>query len=59
MGWLSYVLPNFQNFSVTGSVAHGVSIPRTLILHNTLYAVLYCAVVLTGAALAFSHRNLK
>ncbi len=59
MRWLSYLLPNFENFSVTGSVAHGVAIPRTLILHNTAYAALYCAVVLTGAAIIFSRRNLK
>jgi ABC-type transport system involved in multi-copper enzyme maturation permease subunit len=59
MRWLSYLLPNFENFTVTGSVAHGVAIPRALILQNTLYAALYCAVVLTGAAIIFSRRNLK
>jgi hypothetical protein len=30
-----------------------------LILQNTLYAVVYCAVVLTAAAAVFSRRNLK
>jgi ABC-type transport system involved in multi-copper enzyme maturation permease subunit len=59
MRWLSYVLPNFEDFSVTGSVAHEVAIPRALILENTLYAALYCAVVLMGATLVFSRRNLK
>ncbi len=59
MRWLSYLLPNFQNFSVTGLAAHGVSVPRTLILQNTLYAALYCAIVLAAASLILSRRNLK
>src|SRR5882672_1405280 len=36
--WLSYLLPNFENFDVLGSAAHGRHIPGTLILHNTAYA---------------------
>jgi ABC-type transport system involved in multi-copper enzyme maturation permease subunit len=59
MRWLSYILPNFENFSVTGSVAHGVAIPHALILQNTLYAALYCAVVLAATSVIFSFRNLK
>jgi ABC-type transport system involved in multi-copper enzyme maturation permease subunit len=57
--WLSYLLPNFENFDVMAAAAHGHAIPRALILQNTLYAVLYCAVVLTAAAAIFSKRNLK
>jgi len=30
-----------------------------LILQNTLYAVVYCTIVLTAAAAVFSRRNLK
>jgi len=59
MRWLSYLLPNFQNFSVTGLAAHGVPVPRTLILQNTLYAALYCAIVLAAASMILSRRNLK
>jgi len=59
MRWLSYLLPNFQNFSVTGLAAHGVAVPRTLILQNTLYAALYCAIVLAAASMILSRRNLK
>lgn len=59
MRWLSYLLPNFQNFSVTGLAAHGVPVPRTLILQNTLYAALYCAIVLAVASMILSRRNLK
>jgi ABC-type transport system involved in multi-copper enzyme maturation permease subunit len=56
---LSYLLPNFENFDVMGAAAHGRAIPRDLILQNTAYAALYCAVVLLIAAAVFSRRNLK
>jgi len=57
--WLSYLLPNFENFDVMASAAHGRHIPGTLILHNTAYAALYCAIVLASASVIFSRRNLK
>jgi Cu-processing system permease protein len=57
--WLSYLLPNFENFDVLGSAAHGRHIPGTLILHNTAYAALYCAIVLAAASAIFLRRNLK
>jgi len=57
--WLSYLLPNFENFDVMASAAHGRAIPATLILQNTAYSALYCAVVLAAAAAIFSRRNLK
>jgi ABC-type transport system involved in multi-copper enzyme maturation permease subunit len=57
--WLSYLLPNFENFDVMASAAHGRHIPATLILHNTAYAALYCAIVLVAASVIFSRRNLK
>jgi len=57
--WLSYLLPNFENFNVMGMAAHGREVPAALILQNTLYAVVYCAIVLTAAAAVFSRRNLK
>jgi len=59
MKWLSYVLPNFDNFDVLGAAAHGRAVPGTLIWQNTLYAALYCAIVLLAAAAVFSRRNLK
>ena len=57
--WLSYLLPNFENFDVMGAAAHGRAIPGALIAQNTLYAALYCAIVLIVAAATFSQRNLK
>jgi hypothetical protein len=57
--WLSYLLPNFENFDVMAAAAHGRAIPRALIAQNTAYAALYCAVVLAAAAAIFTRRNLK
>jgi ABC-type transport system involved in multi-copper enzyme maturation permease subunit len=57
--WLSYLLPNFENFNVMAAAAHGRAIPGTLIAQNTVYAALYCALVLLAASAVFSRRNLK
>jgi len=56
---LSYLLPNFGNFNVMAMAAHGRAVPGALILQDTLYTVVYCAIVLTAAAAVFSRRNLK
>lgn len=56
---LSYVLPNFGNYDVMGAAAHGRKIAGMLILHNTLYTILYCAIVLGVAAMIFSRKDLK
>jgi ABC-type transport system involved in multi-copper enzyme maturation permease subunit len=57
--WLSYLLPNFENFDVMAAAAHGRVIPRTLIAQNTAYAAVYCGVLLVVAAVIFTRRNLK
>ncbi len=57
--WLSYLLPNFENFNVMAMAAHGRGVPGAFILQNTLYTVVYCTIVLTAAAAVFSRRNLK
>jgi hypothetical protein len=56
---LSYVLPNFENFNVMAAAAHGRAVPAALVLQDTLYAMVYCAVVLTAAMAVFSRRDLK
>jgi len=56
---LSYLLPNFENFDVTGAAAHGRAIPGSLIAQNSLYAIIYCSIVLALAAIIFSRRDLK
>ena len=57
--WLSYLLPNFENYDVMGAVAHGRAVPGALVLQNTLYTILYCGIVLFAAAVIFSRKNLK
>jgi ABC-type transport system involved in multi-copper enzyme maturation permease subunit len=56
---LAYLLPNFTALNVIGSVAHGQAVPGHLILYNSLYALFYSALALSGAVLIFEHRNLK
>lgn len=57
--WLSYLLPNFENFNAIAAAAHGRVIPAALIVRNTAYTVIYAAVVLAAASFVFSRRNLK
>jgi ABC-type transport system involved in multi-copper enzyme maturation permease subunit len=57
--WLSYFLPNFENYNIMALAAHDRFVPGSFILHNTLYTALYCAVVLAAAVVVFSRRNLK
>ena len=59
MRGVSYVIPNFQNFDVMGAVVHGHGVPASFVAQATLYAALYIAIVLLGAAVIFSRRNLK
>jgi Cu-processing system permease protein len=56
---LYYLVPNFHNFNVISAAGHGDSVPLSLIGQNTLYAILYVAVVLVAASAVFSRRNLK
>jgi Cu-processing system permease protein len=56
---ISYLLPNFDNYDVMGAAAHGRGIAGMLVLHNTLYTILYCAIVLSAAAVIFSRKDLK
>jgi len=56
---LAYVLPNFGNYDVMGAAAHGRSIAGSLIAQTTLYTLVYCALVLSIAAVIFSRKDLK
>lgn len=55
----AYMVPNFSAFNVISAVAHQQPVGLQLILQNTLYAVFYTAMVLSGAILIFERRNLK
>lgn len=57
--WLSYLLPNFENFNAIAAAAHGRVIPAALVVQNTAYTAMYAAVVLAAASFVFSRRNLK
>jgi len=56
---ISYLLPNFENFNVMAAAAHARQVPAELIFQNTVYAAVYCALLLIIASLVFSRRNLK
>ena len=57
--WLSYLLPIFENFNIMAQAAHSRPVSGAFIAQNTLYAAVYCTIVLTAAILVFSRRNLK
>ncbi|MFZ1919112.1 MAG: ABC transporter permease [Terriglobales bacterium] len=55
----AYVVPNFSAFNIINQAAHGDGVPGRLILYNTLYALLYSTIAISGAVLIFQRRNLK
>lgn len=61
--WLAtaaaYAVPNFSSFNVILQVAHDQPVSGSLVLYNTIYAMLYSAASLAGAVLIFERRNLK
>ncbi len=54
-----YLLPNFGDFNVITRVAHGLPVPGYLLIGNTLYALLYVAIVLSAAILIFEEREFR
>jgi ABC-type transport system involved in multi-copper enzyme maturation permease subunit len=56
---LYYLLPNFGDFNVIDQAAHGVRISSLFITANTCYALLYIAVLLSGAILIFEEREFR
>lgn len=62
-GWLAtaaaYLVPNFASLNVISRVAHDQPVSGSLIVFNTLYALLYSAAVTAAAVLIFERRNLK
>jgi Cu-processing system permease protein len=55
----SYVVPNLGALNVVTRVSHDQIIPVSLIEMNTVYALFYVAVVVSGAVMIFEFRNLK
>jgi uncharacterized membrane protein len=62
-GWLAtaiaYLVPNFSALNVISQVAHGDPVLGRLILYNTIYALFYSSMAISGAVLIFQRRNLK
>jgi len=56
---VAYLVPNFSAFNIINQAAHGDVVPGRLILYNTVYALLYSALAISGAVLIFQRRNLK
>jgi ABC-type transport system involved in multi-copper enzyme maturation permease subunit len=56
---LYYVLPNFASFDIKAQVVHGQALPAGDLLLTIVYGVIYIAVVLTGAVMIFTRRDLK
>ncbi len=54
-----YLLPNFSNFDVIARTAHGQGIGSTALIANSLYTLLYVAILLSGAILIFEEREFK
>ncbi len=61
--WLAvgaaYLVPNFSALNVISAVAHQHPPSLQLVVQNTLYALFYTAMALSGAVLIFERRNLK
>ena len=55
----AYLLPNFAPLNVISQAAHDQPISGSLILFNTLYALVYSIAATAGAVLIFERRNLK
>ncbi len=56
---VAYLVPNFSALNIINQAAHGDAVPGRFILYNTAYALLYSAMVISGAVLIFQRRNLK
>lgn len=56
---LYYILPNFGNFNVIARTAHGDRVPGYLLLSDSLYALLYCVVLLSVAIMIFEEREFQ
>lgn len=56
---LSYVVPDFSSLNIISQTAHGKSVSAGVVLQNTVYAILYSVVALSGAVVIFERRDMK
>jgi ABC-type transport system involved in multi-copper enzyme maturation permease subunit len=61
--WLAmgaaYIMPNFASLNVIAQAAHEQKVGSSLIVSNTVYALLYSLAVTVAAVMIFERRNLK
>ncbi len=55
----AWLVPNFGAFNVISTVAHDQPVAASVVVYNTVYALLYAAAAIAGAVLIFERRNLK
>jgi len=56
---LSLILPDFSAFTAISKAAHGELIPSFRLISNSLYALLYTAVLVSAAVLVFEEREFR
>jgi len=56
---LSYIVPDFSALNIIAETAHQKTVTGTVVLQNTVYAILYCAVALSAAVMIFERRDMK
>ncbi|MGH9454367.1 MAG: ABC transporter permease [Terriglobia bacterium] len=56
---LYYLLPDIHRLNMISHAAHGMGAPRYLIISNSLYALLYVAVLISASILIFEGRELS
>lgn len=54
-----YLLPNFSDFDIIARTAHGQGVSASLMVANSLYALLYVAVLVSAAILIFEEREFR
>jgi len=54
-----YALPNLSNFDIKGQVAHKVTIAPSYFFYTTLYALVYCTLLMRIASFIFKRRDLR
>jgi len=52
-----YILPNLSYFNIKGQVAHGVAIAPSYFFYTTLYALVYCTLLMCLASFIFKRRD--
>jgi Cu-processing system permease protein len=63
LGWLIgalyYVVPNLSNFSAISTAAYGEMVPAERLAAATVYAAVYCGLLLAVAVMVFERREFK